>query len=99
MLCRREENRYFNEKEDDYGNKTYSDSALMSTSIGEYTKREDYGEELNYIITPKGTPILYLEGITLTPKDFEVLWPTDTKLDFIEDLGKHKKVWKLSKKE
>lgn len=98
MLCRREENRYFNEEEDDYGNKTYSDSALMSTSIGEYTKREDYGEELNYIKITEGTPILYLEGITLTPKDFEVLWPADTKLDFIEDLGKHKKVWKLSEK-
>ncbi len=92
MICRREDNRYF--EEDENGN--YIDAALMSSSIGEYVKRKLYGEELNYIIVPEGTPILYLEGITLAEEDFEILWPPSTKLDFIEDLGKHKKVWKLA---
>ena len=67
----------------------------LSTSIYEYAKKDTYGEEINYIKIPKGTKVLYLEGISLTKKDYEVLWPPNTKLELVEDIGEQRKVWEL----
>ena len=49
------------------GNKGfYSDKYDSSTSIGENVKSDVYGNELNYIIVPRKTKVLYVEGITAT---------------------------------
>lgn len=91
ILCRRENNRYMGRN----GETVYQDKALLSTSIYEYAKKDTYGEEINYIKIPKGTKILYLEDISLTKKDYEVLWPPNTRLELVEDIGEQRKVWEL----
>lgn len=64
-------------------------------SIYEYTKVDEYGDELNYILIPKGTKVLYVEGITSSPEDYETLFLPNIYLDKVEDLSSKKKVWKL----
>ena len=64
-------------------------------SIHEFTKPEEYGDELNYILTPEGTKILYVEGVTSSPRDYETLFLPEIYLNHFEDLNSKKKVWKL----
>lgn len=90
ILCRRENHRYMGRN----GEETYTDGGFTSTSIFEYAKEYKYGYDVNYILVPAGTKILYLEGTTLTEKDFEVLFPPNTTFKHIMDLGLHKKMWK-----
>ena len=75
-------------------NENYNNKGFTSTSIYEFAKEDEYGDEISYILIPKGTPILYLEGITSSPKDYEVLFPPNINLSHIEDLSSKKKVWK-----
>ena len=77
------------------GKTSYDDKGFTSMSIHEFTKPEEYGDELNYILIPKGTKILYVEGITSSPRDYETLFLPNIHLDWVEDLSSKKKVWKL----
>lgn len=92
ILCRRERNRYMGRN----GKTTYEDKGFTSTTIHEYAKVEKYGDELNYILVPNGTKILYVEGITSAPEDYEIFFLPNIHLTHVEDLGSKKKVWKLS---
>lgn len=91
MLCRRERERFMGRN----GKTTYKDKGFTSMSIYEYTKVDEYGDELNYILIPKGTKVLYVEGITVSPEDYETLFLPNIYLDKVEDLSSKKKVWKL----
>ena len=90
ILCRREKTRFMGDK----GVTEYDDEGFTSTSIYEFAKADKYGDEINYILIPEGTPILYLEGISTSPEDYEVLFPPGLHLDHVEDVGSKKKVWK-----
>jgi hypothetical protein len=92
ILCRRERNRYM--KPDENGN--YSDQGFTSSSIYEFAKEDEYGDEISYILIPKGTPILYLEGITSSPEDYEVLFPPNINWSHVEDLSSKEKMWLYS---
>ncbi len=92
IVCRRERQRHM--KPDENGN--YDDHGFTSTSIYEFAKEDEYGDEISYILIPEGTPILYLEGITSSPEDYEVLLPPNIHLDHVDDLSSKKKVWVLS---
>ena len=92
VLCRRERERHLTPDE----NGNYDDSGFTSTSIYEFAKEDEYGDELSYILIPEGTSILYLEGITTSSEDYEVLFPPNIHLNYIEDLSIDKKVWMYS---
>lgn len=91
ILCRRERERFMGRN----GKTTYDDKGFTSMSIHEFTKPDEYGEELNYILIPEGTKILYVEGITSSPEDYETLFLPGLHLNHVEDLSSKKKVWKL----
>ena len=91
ILCRREKERFMGRK----GKTTYDDKGFTSMSIHEFTKPDKYGDELNYILIPKGTKILYVEGVTSSPEDFETLFLPGIHLDHVEDVSSKKKIWKL----
>lgn len=91
IVCRREKNRYMG-KDDEV---IYEDDGFTSTSIYEFAKEDEYGNELSYILIPKGTSILYLEGITSSKGDYEVLFPQKIHLNHIETLNNKKQVWGL----
>lgn len=90
IFCRRENHRYMGRN----GEETYTDGGFTSTTIYEYAKEYKYGYDVNYILVPAGTKILYLEGTTLTENDYEVLFPPNTTFNHLKDLGLHKKIWK-----
>lgn len=92
ILCRREKKRHMVPD----ANGEYNLKGFTSTSIYEFAKEDDYGNELSYILIPKGTNVLYLEGMTSSPKDFEVAFKPGMQLKHIEDLSSRKKVWILS---
>lgn len=92
IVCRREKKRYMKPKEDG----TYHYDAFTSTSIYEYANEHLYGKEINYILIPEGTKILYLEEITNVKGDYEILFPPGINLNHVKDLSKHKKVWELA---
>lgn len=91
IVCRREDERYIGADE----KIIYDADGFTSTSIYEFAKEEIYGDQLTYILIPKDTPILYLEGITSSKRDYEVLFPPGIHLDHVENLSKKKQVWKL----
>lgn len=72
----------------------YHDDGFTSTSIYEYV--EKYGDEINYILIPAGTKIIYLEEITKVPRDFEILFAPGIDLTRVEDLSPRKKVWRVT---
>ena len=79
----------------DYEGGIYSDKGILSTAIGENVKADIYGNELNYILVEEGKRILYVEGITATNGDFEVMLPPSSELKHQRNLDLHSKVWKL----
>ncbi len=79
--------------EDENGN--YSDPGIVSTTIGKDIKSDIYGDYINYIILPKNTKVLYVEGITATSYDFEVMLHPNARLSHIRDEGEYVKVWKF----
>lgn len=89
IVCRREVNRFMGSE----GALEYGDKGCTSTSIYEYAKEEIYGDEINYILIPKGTRILYVEELTMEPEDYEVLFPPGIHLDLVENVGSKKKIW------
>ena len=90
IVCRREDERFMGR---DDSNK-YHDNGFTSTSIYEYV--EKYGDEINYILIPAGTKIIYLEEITKVPKDYEILFAPGIDLTRVEDLSPMKKVWRIT---
>ena len=64
ILCRREKKRHMVPD----ANGEYNLKGFTSTSIYEFAKEDDYGNELSYILIPKGTNVLYLEGMTSSPR-------------------------------
>lgn len=92
VLIRREDERHMNPNDDGI----YSDDAILSTAIGKNVKSDVYGEKINYILVPEGTDVLYVEGVTSTPKDFEVMLPPAQELIYIRDEGSEVRVWKLA---
>lgn len=92
IVCRREVDRFMGRD----GQTKYEDKGFTSTSIYEYAKKEIYGEELNYILIPKGTKILYVEPLTCEPGDYEVLFEPGIELNLVENLTENKKVWSLT---
>lgn len=91
VLVRRERKRYMNQ--DKYG--YYSDSGIVSTAIGKDIKSDVYGDVVNYILVSEETNILYVEGVTATPKDFEVILPPNSRLTHLRDENDNVKIWKL----
>ena len=92
IVCRREIDRFMGAN----GKTEYDDLGFTSTSIHEFTKEDTYGKELNYILIPEGTEILYLENLTREPKDYEILFAPGIHLNHVEDLSSRKKVWVLT---
>lgn len=89
IVCRREVTRFMGGD----GVNEYNDKGCTSTSIYEYAKEEIYGDEINYILIPKGTKVLYVEELTREPEDYEIMFPPGIHLDFVEDVGSKKKIW------
>lgn len=73
----------------------YTSDSFLSTSISENVKPEEYGEYKNYIVIPEGTKILYIEGVTLTEGEFEVLMDKGTKLQMIGEKSELLTHWEL----
>lgn len=65
----------------------YVSESLLSTSISR--NKTDYGEYIHDILIKKGTKVPYLEDISMTPKDMEVLLPKGSKLKLIKNEGKY----------
>lgn len=71
----------------------YYNDAFMSTSIsGEIYK---YGDYVNLIRIPKGTKILYIEGVTLEENEYEVLLPPDIELHLVDEISEKLLKWTL----
>ncbi|SEL22766.1 hypothetical protein SAMN05216439_0209 [Methanobrevibacter gottschalkii] len=87
IFCQCEVNRFMEDK----GATEYIDKECTSTSIYEYAKEDIYGDEVNYILILKGTKVLYVEGLTREPEDYEIMLPPEIHLDFVEDIGSKKK--------
>ena len=51
--------------------------------------------KLNYIVLPKGTKILYIEGITTTIGEFEVLLDKNIDLELVREKSKYETHWKM----
>lgn len=89
IVCRREVTRFMGVD----GATEYNDKGCTSTSIYEYAKEEIYGDEINYILIPKGTKVLYVEELTMEPEDYEIMLPPGIHMDLVENVGTKKKIW------
>lgn len=76
------------------GDNYHSDS-FLSTSISENVKPEEYGDYINYIAIPKGIKILYIEGITETPQEFEILFDKNVDLRLIREKSEFIAHWEM----
>lgn len=92
VIVRRERTRHMKVED---GESTYSDKGILSTAIGKNIKEKIYGNQINYIIIPEGKRILYVEGITATNEDYEIILPPDSVFIPIRDMSDHEKVWEL----
>lgn len=71
----------------------YHNDTFLSTSIsGEIY---EYGDYVNYIRIPKGTKILYIEGVTIKEKEYELLLPPDIDLHLVEEVSEKLLKWTL----
>ena len=61
-------------------NDVYHSDSFLSTSISKNVKPEEYGEYLEYILIPKGTKILYIEAVTSTKFEYEILFDKGSNL-------------------
>ena len=62
----------------------YHSDSLLSTSISKNVKPELYGKYLAYIVIPKGTRIFYIEGISSSSEEFEILFSINKNLKFLK---------------
>ncbi|WP_409200263.1 ADP-ribosyltransferase [Methanobrevibacter sp. DSM 116169] len=67
----------------------YVSDTLLSVSISKNLDENKYGKNVNYILLPKGTKILYIEKISSTKEEFEILLECGTKLRKIRKTGKY----------
>lgn len=72
---------------------TYYNSGFLSTSISK--EIYDYGDYVNYIRIPKGSKILYIEGVTLEENEFEVLLPPNIELHLVDEVSDKLLKWTL----
>ena len=73
----------------------YHSDACLSTSLSENVKPEEYGNYVNYIVISKGTKILYIEGVTSTRGEYEVLLDKNMDLQHIKEESEYLTHWKL----
>lgn len=73
----------------------YHSDSLLSTSISKNVKPDVYGDYLAYIVIPKGTRIFYIEGITSTFEDYEILFGMGKNLKFLEQESEYISHWLL----
>jgi len=76
-------------------NGIYNSDSYLSTSISKNVKPEEYGEYLEYILIPKGTRILYIEKITSSRSEYEILFKKGSKLKKIGQKTVKITCWKL----
>ena len=89
VVVRRQKDSMLDYSEEDM----YPNDGFLSTSISK--KMYDYGDYVNYIRIPKGTKILYIEGVTLAEKEFEVLLPPGIELHLVEEVSEKLLKWTL----
>lgn len=76
-------------------NEVYHSDSFLSTSISKNVKPEEYGEYLEYILIPKGTKILYIEAVTGTKFEYEILFDKGSNLKKIGQKNDKITCWKL----
>lgn len=80
----------------DYANgDIYHSDSFLATTISKNVKPDEYGKYINYIVIPKGTKILYIERITATIDEFEVLLDKNCDLKLIEEKSELISHWEL----
>lgn len=80
----------------DYANgDIYHSDSFLATTISKNIKPDEYGKYINYIVIPKGTKILYIERITATIDEFEVLLDKNCDLKLIEEKSELISHWEL----
>lgn len=73
----------------------YHSDSLLSTTISNNVKPDIYGDYLAYIVVPKGTRIFYIEGITSTRDDLEILFGIDKNIKFLKQESDYVSHWVL----
>ena len=76
-------------------NGIYHSDAFLSTSISQNVKPEEYGDYIHKLVIPKGTKILYIEGLSSTKEEYEVLFNIGTELKFHNQENKYVSSWIL----
>lgn len=76
-------------------NGIYHSDGFLSTSISQNVKPEEYGDYVHKIVIPKGTRILYIEKITSTKKEYEVLFNRGADLKFHNQENEYVSSWIL----
>ena len=76
-------------------NGVYHLDSCLSTSISKNVNPNEYGDYVNFIVIPKGTKILYIEGVTSTPNEYEILLDKNCDLKFIQNKSKFETHWKM----
>ena len=72
----------------------YHSQGMLSTAITHDIKVEDYGDFRNFLLIPRGSKILYVEGVTETKYDFEVLFPDGSRFQHIPSgLNEKDELW------
>lgn len=73
----------------------YHSDSFLATSISENVNPDEYGKYINYIVIPKGTKILYLERITSTKHEYEVLVDKGVDLKLLKEASDSITHWVL----
>ena len=73
----------------------YHSDGFLSTSISQNVKPEIYGDYVHKLVIPKGTKIFYIERITSTRRDYEVLFNRGTELKFHNQENEYVSSWIL----
>ncbi|WP_407412655.1 ADP-ribosyltransferase [Methanobrevibacter sp.] len=73
----------------------YHSDSCLSTSISKNVKPDEYGKYVHYIVIPKGTKILYIEGITTTKGEYELLLDKNIDLKIIRNKSEFESHWKV----
>lgn len=73
----------------------YHSDSFLSVSISENVKPEEYGPYINYIVLLKGIKILYIEGITETPGEFEILFDKNVDLRLVREKSEFITHWEM----
>lgn len=76
-------------------NDVYHSDSFLSTTISKNVNPEEYGEYLEYILIPKGTKILYIEAVTGTKFEYEILFDKGLNLKKIGQKNDKITCWKL----